>query len=92
MGARESYASTNGFISVEDFSVLQLALIEFADSAEYAMLNAHHEVAIKTVDAAEKLLAVKLFQEKLGSLLSRSKPSAPVAINRIQGGLKEYIA
>lgn len=92
MGATESYANTNGFVSTEDFSILQLALIEFADSAEYAMLNTHHEVASQTVDAAEKLLAVKLFQETLGSLLSRSKPSAPVAINRIQGGLNEYIA
>ncbi|VVP32189.1 hypothetical protein PS898_04378 [Pseudomonas fluorescens] len=92
MGATESYANTNEFFSAEDFSVLQLALIEFADSADYTMLSTHHEVASNSVDPAEKLLAVKLFQEKLGSLLSRSKPSAPVAINRIQGGLNEYIA
>lgn len=92
MGTMGSYAGKNGFVSAEDFSIFQLALIEFSDSAEYALLVAHYEAADRTTEMADKLLAVKLFQEKLGSMLSRSRPSAPVAINRIQAGLSQYVA
>ena len=92
MGTLNSSTNKSGFVSAEDFLILQQALVELAGSTEYAALIALHEVASQTVDAAEKLLAVKLFQEKLGSLLSQSRPSAPVAINRIQSELSQYIA
>ena len=80
------------FTSAADYSILERALREFAGSAEYVALGAHHEVASTTIDPVEKLLPVKLFEETLGLLLNRKSTPVPVEVGQIQTGLNRYVA
>lgn len=92
MSTKGTNAGGLTFTSTEDYSALQLALREFAGSAEYAALAAHYEVASTTIDPVEKLLPLKLFQEKLGLLLERRSTPVSMEVSRIQAELNRYVA
>ncbi|WP_339493981.1 TcdA/TcdB pore-forming domain-containing protein [Pseudomonas sp. RA_105y_Pfl2_P56] len=77
------------FISAEDYSALQMALSEFAGSAEYTALATYYQLFNQTHNEAEQWLSLKLFQESLTTLLDRKKTPVPVEINRIKNWLSQ---
>jgi len=92
MSATGNTAGELSFTSAAEYSTLQGALSEFADSGEYAALAESHELASKTFTAVEKLLPAKLFQERLEALMDRKSTPVPMAIHRIRTRLNRYVA
>ncbi|MCP1474229.1 insecticidal toxin [Pseudomonas sp. EB276 TE3739] len=80
------------FTSAAEYSTLKDVLSEFAGSGEYAALAQSHEVASNTAAVVEKLLPVKLFQERLETLLDRKSTPLPVGIHGIRTRLNRYVA
>lgn len=80
------------FTSAAEYSTLKDVLSEFAGSGEYAALAESHEVASNTAAVVEKLLPVKLFQERLETLLDRKSTPLPVGIHGIRTRLNRYVA
>lgn len=92
MSATGNNAGELSFTSAAEYSTLQGALSEFADSGEYAALAESHELASKTFTAVEKLLPAKLFQERLEALMDRKSTPVPMDIHRIRTRLNRYVA
>lgn len=79
-------------LSAKDFSQLQRALSEFADSAEYKALLSHYELAGQVIDDPQRLLSTKLLQEALESLLQRKAQPVSEAISQIRSNLAKSVA
>src|SRR3954471_19283566 len=92
MGVMEQYVGEADLISAEDYSALQRALKEFSATGEYAELAALYESASRASDFTEKLQVVTLFLDNFERLAKRKTAPMPVAIDRIENGLRDYAA
>ncbi|SDT55042.1 insecticidal toxin [Pseudomonas sp. Z003-0.4C(8344-21)] len=92
MGVMEQYVGEADLISAEDYSALQRALKEFSATGEYAELAALYESAGRASDFTEKLQVVTLFLDNFERLAKRKTAPMPVAIDRIENGLRDYAA